>query len=248
LGATRELLLPAMFIVCFALYYWLEWPRWAVFACAAPMLALYGTAPLLAARSMAKFDRDSVQLLAARDPARLRARYRRALGMRLFAPPALLAERRAMVLLESGRARAARHAYLIALDELGAAAPLRVVLGFAHASFAVGDDDAAIRTYRQVLDSAGALPGVERKLAHALVRRGLELDVALTLLARTEREVTASDARAELLLLRALALAKLGEHARARELLSQVDAQTDAARALRADVLQQIEGAVVARA
>jgi tetratricopeptide (TPR) repeat protein len=245
MGATRELLLPATLLGCFALYYWGEFPFGAIVACAAPMLVLYALAPLWAASSLARFDRDSVGLLAARAPGRLLSRYRWALGMRLFSPPALLAERKAMVLLECGDARGARVAYSEALEELGAAAPARVVLGQAHASFATGDDVTAIAMYRRVLDSVGALPGVERKLGHALVRQGEDLQDALALLTRAQREVSDEAQRAELLLLRALAFAKLGEAARARELLAQANGESEAVAALRAQIIERLETGVV---
>jgi hypothetical protein len=246
LGATRELILPATILGCFGLYYFGEQPFSTVVACAVPMLALYALAPLWASRSLARFDRDSVSLLAARNPSRLRARYRRALGLRLFAPPALRAERRAMVLLECGDAHGARECYREVIDELGSAAPPRVVLGCAHASFATGDDATAIALYRRVLDSVGALPGVERKLAHALVRQGEDLRAALEIFERTERELD-PEQREELTLLRALAFAKLGESARAKELLGQAGPGTAASADLRAEIGRRLDGAVVAR-
>lgn len=245
-GATRELILPATILGCFGLYYFGEQPFSSVVACAVPMLALYALAPLWAGRSLASFDRESVGLLAARDPKRLRARYRRALGLRLFAPPALRAERCAMVLLECGDALGARDVYREAIDELGAAAPPRVVLGCAHASFATGDDASAIALYRRVLDRVGVLPGVERKLAHALVRRGEDLREALDMLERSEQGLAPSQ-RDELTLLRALALVKLGDGARARALLGQI-APGDELNALRSEVERQLSGAVTPRA
>jgi hypothetical protein len=232
---------------CFALRYWGQQPLSVVVVCALPMLALYAAAPWLAARSMAQFDRDSVGLLAAGAPRNLHDRYRRAIWMRLFAPPALLAERKAMVLLECGDPLGAREAYREVVEELGAAAPARVVLGHAHASFSTGDDVTAIAMYRRVLEGVGALPGVERKLAHALVRQGEDLHAALALLSRTEREVDGS-ARDELTLLRALAFAKLGDPERARELLGQTSTQAEPLDALRAEVMRRLNGEVAPRA
>jgi hypothetical protein len=242
LGATRELLLPVTFLGCFALYYFARLPFGVVLACSLPMLLLYALSPLWAARSLARFDRDSVRLLAAHDPAKLRARYRRALGMRWFAAPGLRAERKAMVLLECGEPRAASHAYREAIDELGALAPPRVILGYAHASFAIGDDGAAISMYQRVIDELGALPGVERKLAHALVRAGRDLDRALELLERAQSEVGEANARGELNLLRALALAKRGEHERARALVAENEASSDSARELRDETERLLNG------
>jgi len=247
LGATRELLLPAMVVVGFILYYFGEQPMWVVFMVAAPFVALYALAPLWAARSLAAFDRDSVRILAQRDPARLRARYARALGMRLFAPPAELAERKAMVMLECGAFRAAQAAFRDAIEELGSAASDRVVLGAAHASFAAGDHGNAIVYYRRVLKGVGALPGVERKLALALVRHGEDLSTAVEILERTLNEVSAGEARQELLLTRALAHAKLGDAALAQvaltSALDQCEVKGDAAKDLHIEVKQRIEAA-----
>jgi predicted Zn-dependent protease len=214
LGATRELLLPLTVLGCFAVYYLAEQPFWVVVVCAAPMLLLYALAPLWAARSLASFDRDAVRLLAARRPDALRRRYARALGLRLFAIPALRAERKALVYAECGDAATAREAYREALEEhQGGAPPLRVMVGFAHASFQLGDDARAIGMYRKILAGAPALPGVERNLAHAMVRCGEELDEAIAMLGRLEHEPQTK-------LLLAWAYAKQGDRARAAELLA----------------------------
>ena len=243
-GATRELVLPTMVFGGFALHYFGEQPMWVVLCAAAPLLALYALAPLWAARSAAAFDRDSVRLLAARDPARLQRRYRRALGMRLFAAPGQVAARKAMVLLECGQARAAQAAFAEALEELGAKASDRVLLGAAHASFAAHDHARAIALYRRVLSGVGALPGVERKLALALVHHGEDLQAALDTLARTEHEVGAGAAKQELFLTRALAHAKLGEHSEAHAALARAEREhaepSDVARELRGRVLEQL--------
>jgi tetratricopeptide (TPR) repeat protein len=221
LGATRELLLPTTLLACFAIYYLLEQPFWVVVVCAVPMLALYASAPMLAARSAARFDRDAISFLASRNATALRSRYNRAFGMRLISPPGLRAERKAMVLAESGDTRGARDAYREAHEEHSGRPPLRVLLGYAHASFALGDDPRAIELYRTLLATGGPLPGVERNLAHALVRRGEDLREALTMLGRCEREPVPEPRQTELKLLRALAHAKLGEHERARGLLTE---------------------------
>jgi hypothetical protein len=221
LGATRELLLPTTLLACFAIYYLLEQPFWVVLVCAIPMLTLYAFAPYLAVRSMASFDRDAITLLATRNAKALRARYNRALGMRLFSPPGLRAERKAMMLAESGDTLGARDAYREAHEEHSGKPPLRVLLGYAHASFALQDDPRAIELYRALVASGTTLPGVERNLAHALVRRGEDLEEALTILVRCEREPAAESRQIELKLLRALAYAKLGELSLARELLTE---------------------------
>jgi hypothetical protein len=221
LGATRELLLPTTLLACFAIYYLLEKPFWVVLVCAIPMLGLYAFAPWLATRSMAQFDRDAIDLLAKRDAKALRRRYDRSLCMRLFSPPGLRAERKAMVLAESGDTRGARDAYREAHEEHSGRPPLRVLLGYAHASFALRDDLRAIELYRALLSSGTALPGVERNLAHALVRHGEDLEEALEILVRCEREPGPEPRQIELKLLRALAHAKRGEHTRARDLMAE---------------------------
>jgi tetratricopeptide (TPR) repeat protein len=240
LGATRELLLPVTVLGCFALYYLAEQPFWFVLTCAVPMLILYAVAPLWAARSMVSFDRDAVGLLAARRSDALRFRYARALGLRLFGVPALRAERKAMVLAESGDARGAREAYREALEEHADRAPLRVMLGFAHASFALRDDPRAISMYRKLLVNAPSLPGVERNLAHALVRQGEDLQDALGMLARAEREALDDIQKQQVKLLRALAHAKLGEHARAHELLAQSEPSHEQTAELRGELLRRL--------
>ena len=233
-----------MVVFGFILYYYGEQPMWVVFALAVPFVVLYALSPLWAARSLAAFDRDSIRILAQRDPARLRARYARALGMRLFAPPGELAERRAMVMLECGAFRAAQAAFREALEELGTSASDRVVLGAAHASFAAGDHANAIVFYRRVLNGVGALPGVERKLALALVRHGEDLKTALEILERTAHEVSAGAARQELILVRALAHAKLGDARLAQDALDsaleQGAVESDSAKDLQLEVHERI--------
>ncbi|HKU40561.1 MAG TPA: tetratricopeptide repeat protein, partial [Polyangiales bacterium] len=105
---------------------------------------------------------------------------------------------------------------------------------FAHASFQLGDDVRAIGMYRKLLATAPALPGVERNLAHAMVRRGEELEEALSMLARVERGAQTS-------LLQAWAYAKLGERDRASELLR--DVPEEHAGELRAEVVRTLEEA-----
>lgn len=233
-----------MVVFGFVLYYFGEQPMWVVFTCAMPFVVLYTLAPLWAARSLAAFDRDSVRILAQRDPARLKARYARALGMRLFGFPGELAERKAMVMLECGAFRSAQAAFRDALEELGTSASDRVILGAAHASFAAGDHANAIVYYRRVLNGVGALPGVERKLALALVRHGEDLSTAVEILERTTLEVSAGAARQELLLVRALAHAKLGDAKLAQaaldNALEQGAVESDAAKDLHLEVNERI--------
>jgi tetratricopeptide (TPR) repeat protein len=237
LAGPRELLLPLTVGTCFLLYYIVQVPGWVVIVVALPMIALYVWAPSWAAHSVERFDRDLVRLLSTGRRDALSRRYALAIGMRLFAPPAITAERRAVVAAENGLPAQARAAYRAALREHGKRAPLRVLLGYAHACYAISDDREAIRVYRELLVQEGMLPGVRRNLAHALVRRGEELREALTLID------SESAGGQELELLRAVAHAKLGDHERARTLLERsAEAQGDLASSLRAELRRELEG------
>jgi tetratricopeptide (TPR) repeat protein len=168
--------------------------------------------------------------------------------MRLFSPPAVRAERRAVVAAENGHAAQARTAYRAALREQGARAPLRVLLGYAHACYALSDDAEAIRIYRELLDQAGSLPGVRRNLAHALVRRGDCLREALELIDRDAQQEGDSERRAERDLLRAVAHAKLGEREQARHLADRSrGVEGELLLALRAELERALEGAATPR-
>jgi hypothetical protein len=243
-AGVRELLLPLTVLGCFVLYYVLELDGWVVAAASAPMVLLYGLAPVWAESSVASFDRDLVRLLSTGRRSALPGRYARALGMRLFAPPAVSAERRAVVAAENALPREARASYRIALHEHGGRAPLRVLLGYAHACYELTDDDEAIRVYRELLAQTTALPGVRRNLAHALVRRGQALREALELI---DAEA-GSSAAPERELLRAVAYAKLGEHGRASELAERTrDAEGALADALRLELQRALDGISEAR-
>jgi hypothetical protein len=248
LAGSRELILPVTVLGCFVLYYVLELPGWTVFALALPMGLLFALAPRWAARSVASFDRDLVRLLATGQRAALRRRYAYALGMRLFSPPAVSAERRAVVAAENGLPREAKAGYLVALHSYGKPAPLRVLLGYAHACYSLGDDTQAISTYRELLEHAGALPGVRRNLAHALVRRGESLREALELM-DVDAATDGHGARgAERDLMRALAHAKLGERERATELAGRsAGADSELAESLRVALQRELDGITTAR-
>ncbi|HMI90242.1 MAG TPA: hypothetical protein VK509_02710, partial [Polyangiales bacterium] len=170
------------------------------------------------------------------------------LGMRLFSPPAVSAERRAVVAAENGLPREAKAGYLVALDSYGKRAPLRVLLGYAHACYSLGDDAHAISTYRELLEHAGALPGVRRNLAHALVRRGESLREALELM-DVDAATDGNGARiGERDLMRALAHAKLGERERATELAGRsAGADSELAESLRVALQRELDGITTAR-
>jgi hypothetical protein len=172
---TRNALIPISIVLCAALVYWVKWPSWVVIPIGIAVMALYLAAPLLARRSLERFDRDLVRLLATGKKDLVAGRFNRAFGMRLFAPPAVVAERKGMALAEVGDSKAAALAYQEAIQGYGAGeAPLAVRLGLAHASYTTGADADAIRLYRAILKETDALPKVARNLAHALARSGTD--------------------------------------------------------------------------
>ena len=234
---TRNALIPGSIALCFVIVYVIELhPGW-VFVVGALVSALYLFVPHLGKRSLARFDRDLVQLLARGKRASLEARYRRALGMRLFAPPALVAERRGLVAAEVGSAERARAAYLDALEGYGPGeAPLSVRLGLAHACYALGDDEEAIRNYRAVVEKSGGLPQVAQRFAHALARHGQALDEAERMAERLLADA-GDDPPAERVLLRALVHAKRGQKGPARKLVKgTAEADGDLAAQLRGEI------------
>jgi len=170
-AVARAGLIPLSIATCFVLYYVAHVPFGGVVLASLPFLLLFTIAPRWAKASTASFDRDVLGLLAQKKFDALRARYGRAVGMRGFGPPALAAERRGMVALESGDAQGARSAYQKAIDGYDDGdPPVAVELGFAHACFALGEDEDAIRVYRHVLARAGSLPNVQKNLDTALAR------------------------------------------------------------------------------
>ena len=242
-AGLRELILPVTVLACFVLYYVLELDGWVAAAVGASMLLLYALAPRWAEHSVARFDRDLVRLLSTGRRTSLPGRYARALGMRLFAAPAVSAERRAVVAAENGLPREARAGYRIALQEHGRLAPLRVLLGYAHACYELRDDAEAIRAYRDLLVQTTALPGVRRNLAHSLVRRGEALREALELI-----DAEGGGPGPERELLRAVAYAKLGERTRASELAEQTrGAEGELAESLRIELQRALDGIIEAR-
>ena len=244
-AGAREFLLPITVLVCFVLYYLLEAPGWVVAVIAIPAVALYAIAPAWAERSVISFDRDFVRLLSTQRRGALPGRYARAVGMRLFANPILRAERHALVAAENGHHGQARASYRVALNGHGNGAPLRVRLGYAHACHAIADDIEAIRVYRDLLSQVGTLPSVRRNLAHSLVRHGTALREAIALIDGEGGSGGGSGRPLdpELVLMRALAHAKLGEGECARELMAAVEHATgELALSLRRDLERALEG------
>ncbi len=225
IATAHAALVPLSVVSCVALYYLGHWPLAWVVPVALPFMALFIAAPFLGRSSMASFDRDVVGLLARKqqEPGALEARFRRALAMRLFAAPVLVAERAGLVAWESGRPADARHAYKDALDVYGSAAPANVLVGYAHACHAVGDDKEAVRAYELVLKSVGGIPRVHRNLAHALARTADEPREALRVADEALDRCTDDVLSAELRLVKAIAHARLGDRLRARKLLREVE-------------------------
>ena len=180
----QSLLVPMSVVTVFLLLYWAHWPFWAATAGSLPFVVLLMAAPDWARSSLRRFDRDMVVLLSIERSASLGERLRRAVGMRLFAPPALVAERRAMCLAEVGDHARALAWYKRSMAGWGdaEAAPVAVYLGAAHAALALGRDAEAEGLFRSVVARDADLPRVRRKLAQALLRQGRDADEARRLL------------------------------------------------------------------
>jgi tetratricopeptide (TPR) repeat protein len=206
----RHVLIPLSVVIAGVLHYRVGLPLAVVVLAALPLTLLYVYAPRWAARSQDAFDRDALRLRAKGNVAGVRARFDRAIGMRLFAPPASVLERRGQILRESGDPEGARRAFARAVFAAGDAPPLPMVLGLAHSAHAAKQDDEAIGAYRRVLAIDPSLPRVRLQLAHALLRRGRETDVpdALALLDAVPNARTDTD---ELALLRAYADVRRGK-------------------------------------
>jgi tetratricopeptide (TPR) repeat protein len=219
---TRAALIPASLVSVFLLIYVAHLPFGVAAASSLPFLVLFVVAPFWARRSAARFDRDAVRLLTTDRKSDLPRRFARALGMRLFAPAAHVEERRGLVASELGRAREARRAYRKAMKayEDPDDAPMPVLLGYAHASYALGDDVEAIRAYRKVLGAQGPMPRLERNLAHALIRRNEDVHEAMAMLDRADAQAATGEAKAEIALIRALGDATRGRRATAKEALA----------------------------
>jgi tetratricopeptide (TPR) repeat protein len=235
----RTGLLPLSLVVFAALLYAAGWSFGAALASTIPFVAGFLLAPRWANASLAALDRDLVQLSQAGKKGELARRVDRALGLRLFGPPAHRAERRARVAMELGDAATAKKLYEKAFAgyEDRTDAPLGVRLGHAHACHVSGAHAEAIAAYRDVLATHGAMPRVRRNLAWSLLEEGEAARDALALLEHADKEAPDDDARAEVGLLTAWALARLGERKRARELLAaNTDVATEVGTQLRAEV------------
>lgn len=217
----RNALIPISVVLSFALYYQAHWSLPAITLVLATSMLTRALIPRWAERSRADFDRDAIGLVASRRLDALRSRLRRATGMRWFGAPALVAEREGMVAAERGEMKTAYLAYERALSGYEGAAPISVVLGYAHASRATGHDDEAEKAYRAVLDAG--LPRVHVGLAHVLARADRALDEAEALLDKAEPQARDEAQRAEIALVRALVLVRRGKKKKARAALSELE-------------------------
>lgn len=227
----RNVLVPVSLVACFGLVYWARLPLGVAVLAVSPLLVLFAIAPTWALASTRAYDRDVLRLRAAGRSRELRARFGRALGMRLFAAPAITAERLGDVLRELGDPVGARLAYRRALEGAGAAPTLQTLLGLAHAAYASNEDSEAIGAYRRLLEIDHEIPRVRARLAHALLRRGGGLD------SQDARELldtvrpTSAEERDELTLLRAYADAREGRADAARAALRALEGGDEALRA-----------------
>lgn len=236
----RNGLLPLSLVATFALVYWARLPVWLAAIVASPLMILFVLAPTWATASARAFDRDALRLRAAGRGRQLRRRFDRALGMRLFAAPAIVAERLGDVLREQGDAAGARRAYLRALEAAGPTPTLASILGLAHAAYAAGEHAEAIGAYRRVLEIDDTLPRVRLRLAHALLRRGTASDLEDAREALDAARPASDGDRVELSLLRAYLDARQGRASAAR---SALDATDGGDATLRDEILEALAGA-----
>ncbi|MFK7990734.1 MAG: hypothetical protein AB8I08_32235 [Sandaracinaceae bacterium] len=216
---VRHALLPLSLVICFIMVYVLKLPPYWILAVSGPLVALYLAAPMWGVRSREAFDRDAARLLMRGEGARLRSRYQQAWGMRLFAPPAEVAERRGRAESQRGAHRRAFAAYQSARQAYPEdGAPVTVELGLGHASYATGDNREASRAYRAVLRNGTAYPLVPLQLAHALARLGDDLDEAEAMAERALQDA-GDEPDAKTRLVRALVHAHRGERKAAKRLL-----------------------------
>ncbi|MEM9192297.1 MAG: hypothetical protein AAGF12_24195 [Myxococcota bacterium] len=228
-------LLPVGAVVAFFLMAVLKLPFLQAIWGAVPFIVLFVVGPFWGRRSLRDFDQRAVSFLARNDHRGLRRLYDRAVGMRLFAPPAMAAERLGMVESEAGRHAHAIRAYRRALAgyENEASAPTSVTLGFAHAAFELKRYPEASEMYRRLLPSSRALPLVKRNLAESLIHQEEAIREGLGLLEEALRERPSDEERGQLELLQALGLARIGEKKNARKLLRDSSLDSEWAEELR---------------
>jgi len=170
---ARGLLIPLSLGVVVVLRYGLGLGLGPAVLGALPLVALFLLAPRLAARSLRAFDQDAVLLLSRGRAAALPARYRRAVGLRLFAPTPLRAERRGLALAESGASEPALGAYrqaVDAYDEMEVPPAVGAVHGWARVASELGRWDEAVRAWSRLEGLGAGIPDLSERLAEA--RRG----------------------------------------------------------------------------
>ncbi|MGE3636115.1 MAG: tetratricopeptide repeat protein, partial [Sandaracinaceae bacterium] len=113
--------------------------------------------------------------------------------------------------------------------------PLAVIVGAAHAAYALGQDESAIDLYGQVLAREPSIPKVARRLAHALARSGERLDRAEQLVERALSEA-GDGADPELLLIAARVSAARGGRRQAKRLLRRAEGLAGSSEALLEEV------------
>jgi hypothetical protein len=216
---------------------------WVALITAGPLVLLALLGPSWARRSMARFDRDFVSLVARGASDRLRRRFALALGMRCFAERHLVDERRGRVALACCDPRTARRAYARALavwrdDEL---APLSVRLGYADACYQLEDDSEAIWTYRRIAVRHDEVPRVAVNLVHALLRSGAEHTEVGDALARAHADT--DEERLVLELVRGRMAAESGNARRARLALARSGPGSTRVEELRRELWRALGGA-----
>lgn len=154
--------------------------------------------PLLKLRAR-NFERELLRRIQLRQANTLRSLYNRQILLRLFATPAYLAARRAMIAQELGEHAAAREAFRLALSGTDEAGQLPLLVGMANACHALGDDAEAEPLYREALRKGARYPQVYHHLAEGLLRRDMKLDEAIEL-AEEGLKVTGAPAPLEELL------------------------------------------------
>lgn len=207
---TRLALLPVGVLVAAIARFAFAAPFSVTALLTAPFVLLFAAAPWLARRALARFDRDSVLLLATDRKNELWPLYRASRALRLFVSPAELAARRGFMHAETDDPEAAAGAYFEALEGFRGSAPLSVMLGHAHACYASDQDEAAIAGYRGVLATGSGVPRVSLNLAHALLRTEQPATEALTVLEGVDPDGGTAEDQRKVRLMLALAHARAG--------------------------------------
>ncbi len=179
--SLRNLLLLAIPVLAVALRWGYGMSTRTVTLAVLPVLVFsVSLGPLLRLRAR-RFEREMLRRIQLRQTATLRGLYARQVLLRLFASPAYLAARRAMIAQELGEHAAARDDFRLALAGTDEAAQLPLIVGLANACWALGDDAEAEPLYRDALRRGARYPAVYHHLAEGLLRRNIKLDEAIEL-------------------------------------------------------------------